>query len=60
VPAGAAELNACMMKNLQRHQAELEALAKRMQAAQATGDSRKLMAMADTLQRIQMAGCRRH
>lgn len=60
VPAGAAELNACMMRNVQRHQAQLEALGKRMQAAQAVGDNRKLMAMADTLQQIQMAGCRRH
>jgi hypothetical protein len=58
--ARAAELNACMVKNVQRHQAELEALGKRMQSAQAAGDNSKLMAMADTMQRIQMAGCQVH
>lgn len=57
VDARAMELNACMVKNVQRHQAELEALGKRMQSAQAAGDNPKLMALADTLQQIQMAGC---
>jgi hypothetical protein len=60
VDARAMELNACMMKNVQRHQTELEALGKRMQSAQAAGDNSKLMALADTLQRIQMAGCQVH
>ena len=60
VPAGAAEMNACLVKNVQRHQAEIGALGKRMQAAQAAGDNSKLMALADTLQRIQLAGCQRH
>jgi hypothetical protein len=55
--ARAMELNACMVKNVQRHQAELEALGKRMQSAQAAGDNSRLMALADTLQQIQMAGC---
>jgi hypothetical protein len=50
-------MSACMMKNLQSHQAELEALGRRMQAAQEKGDTPKLMAMADTMQQIQMAGC---
>jgi hypothetical protein len=45
---------------VQSHQAELEALGKRMQAAQAAGDNPKLMAMADTMQQIQMAGCQPH
>jgi hypothetical protein len=31
-----------------------------MQAAQAAGDNSKLMALADTMQRIQLAGCRPH
>jgi hypothetical protein len=48
----------CMMKNVQGHQAEIEALGKRGEAAQAAGQTDKLMAIADTLQRIQMAGCR--
>jgi hypothetical protein len=60
VNARAAEMNACLVKNVQRHQAELETLGKRMQAAQAAGDNSKLMALADTMQRIQMAGCQPH
>jgi len=55
--AEASAMSDCMMKNMQTHQKELEALGKRMQAAQ--GDTRKLMAMADTAQRIQMAGCQK-
>jgi hypothetical protein len=54
----ASSMNACMMRNTQNHQAELEALGKRAEAAQAAGDTQKLMALADTLQQIQMAGCR--
>jgi hypothetical protein len=56
--AAASSMSDCMTKNAQSHQAELEALGKRAQAAQAAGDTQKLMAIADTLQRIQMAGCR--
>ena len=48
----------CMMKNMQDHEAEIEALGERAEAAQEAGDSQKLMAIADTLQRLQMAGCR--
>lgn len=55
--AAASKMGDCMTKNVQSHQAELEALGKRAQAAQAAGDNGKLMAIADTLQRIQMAGC---
>jgi len=50
-------VNACMTRNLQTHQAELEALGKRAEAAQAAGDTARLMAIADTLQQLQMAGC---
>jgi hypothetical protein len=46
-----------MTRNLQSHQAELEALGKRAEAAQAAGDTERLMAIADTLQQLQMAGC---
>jgi hypothetical protein len=60
VDARTMEMNACLVKNVQRHQKELEALGKRMQAAQAAGDNSKLMAMADTMQRIQLAGCQSH
>ncbi|HET6577538.1 MAG TPA: hypothetical protein VFG66_04410 [Gemmatimonadales bacterium] len=57
-PPAASSMNACMMKNTQNHQAELEAIGKRAEAAQAAGDTQKLMALADSLQQIQMAGCR--
>ena len=50
-------VNACMTRNLQTHQAELEALGKRAEAAQAAGDTERLIAIADTLQQLQMAGC---
>jgi hypothetical protein len=55
--AAASDMGACMSKNIQSHQAEIEALGKRAQAAQAANDTPKLMAIADTVQRIQMAGC---
>ena len=55
--AAAASVSDCMTKNIQTHQAEIEALGKRAEAAQAANDTPKLMAIADTLQRIQMAGC---
>ena len=55
--AAATDMGNCMAKNIQSHQAEVEALGKRAQAAQKAGDNAKLMAIADTMQRIQMAGC---
>ena len=55
--AAASRMGECMAKNMQSHQAEIEALSKRAQAAQKAQDTQKLMALADTLQRIQMAGC---
>ncbi len=54
----ASSMNACMMKNIETHQAELEALGHRAEAAKAAGDTGKMMAIVDTLQQIQMAGCR--
>jgi hypothetical protein len=56
-PAGMAAMNACMSRNTQAHQKELEALAKRAESAQKAGNQAGLMAIADTLQQIQMAGC---
>jgi hypothetical protein len=55
--AQASAMNSCMMKNMQEHQAELEALGKRAQAAQQANDQARILAIADTVQRIQMAGC---
>ena len=51
-------MSECMMKNTEKHQPEIEALAKRAEAAQSAGNQQKLMAIADTLQRLQMGGCR--
>jgi hypothetical protein len=56
--AMASKMGECMSKNMQAHQAEIEALGKRAQAAQKTQDQAALMAIADTMQQIQMAGCR--
>ena len=55
--ARAASMNDCMMKNLEKHQGEIEALGKRAEAAQNAGDNGTLMAIVDTLQRLQMGGC---
>jgi hypothetical protein len=56
--ARAASMSECMMKNMEKHQTEIEALGKRAEAAQNSGNQARLMAIADTLQRLQMAGCR--
>lgn len=59
-PAASAGNNAvgmCMSQNAQKHQKEIEALGQRAQAAQQAGNTAAMMAIADTLQQIQMAGC---
>jgi hypothetical protein len=56
--ATASQMGECMSKNIQAHQAEIEALGKRAQAAQKAQNQAALMAIADTVQRIQTAGCR--
>ena len=55
--AAGSDMNNCMMKNMQSHQTELQALGQRAQAAQKAGDQAAMMAIADTVQQIQMAGC---
>jgi hypothetical protein len=57
VSASAQSMNDCMTKNMMSHQKEMEALGKQAQAAQAAGDNAKMMAIADSMQQIQMAGC---
>jgi hypothetical protein len=47
----------CMSQNAQKHEKEIEALAQRAQAAQQANDMNKLMAIADSIQRLQNAGC---
>jgi hypothetical protein len=47
----------CMAGNAQKHEKEIEALGQRAQAAQQANDMNKLMAIADSIQKLQMAGC---
>jgi hypothetical protein len=47
----------CMAQNAQKHQKEIEALGQRAQAAQQANDMNTLMAISDTIQKIQRAGC---
>ncbi|MGZ8399201.1 MAG: hypothetical protein ACXWWN_09205, partial [Gemmatimonadales bacterium] len=56
--AAASSMSACMVNNIQKHEAKLEALGERLEAAEAADNMPKMMAIADTIQRIQMAGCR--
>jgi hypothetical protein len=58
MPPGAANMSDCMMKNIEKHEAKIEALGKRAEAAQEAGNQQKLMAIADTINRLQMDGCR--
>jgi hypothetical protein len=58
VSAAGSSMNACMVKNIQKHEAKLEALGERLEAAEAADNTPTMMAIADTMQRIQMAGCR--
>jgi hypothetical protein len=55
--AAASSMNSCMMNNVQSHQAQIEALGKRGEAAQKAGNQAAMMAIADTMRQIQMAGC---
>ncbi len=58
MPAGAVDMSECMMKNMEKHEAKIEALGKRAEAAQEAGNQTLLIAIADTLNRLQMGGCR--
>lgn len=57
MPAGAAAMNACVVQNVQAHEAEIKALGDRGEAAKKAGNTAGMMAIADTIMRIQMAGC---
>ena len=57
MPAGATGYNECMVNNVQKHEKEIEALGNRGTAAQNAGNTALMMAIADTIMRIQMAGC---
>jgi hypothetical protein len=56
-PAGATAMNACMVQNIQKHEPELRALGTRAEAAQKAGNTAAMLAIADTLRRLQTAGC---
>ena len=47
----------CMAANAQKHQKEIEGLGERAQAAQQAGDMAKTMAIADSINQLQTAGC---
>jgi hypothetical protein len=57
MPPGMSAMNECMAKNAKKHEKEIVALGERAQAAQEAGDMNKTLAIADTLRRLQMAGC---
>jgi hypothetical protein len=54
---GSSAMSQCMAQNTQKHQREIEGLGQRAQAAQKANDMAAMMAIADTLQQIQLAGC---
>lgn len=56
-PAAVPAVNQCMVNNVQKHEAEIKALGDRGAAAQQAGNTQVMMAIADTIMRIQMAGC---
>jgi hypothetical protein len=55
--AAANKMGTCMAKNMEAHKSEIESLQKQAEAAQKAGDQSKLMAIAQRMQEIQMAGC---
>jgi len=51
------DMSRCMAANAQKHEKEIEALGERAKAAQEAGDMPTTMAIADTINQLQMAGC---
>ena len=58
-PTPGVAVNECLVRNVKAHEREIEALGQRGSAAQQAGNTALMMAIADTIQRIQMAGCSR-
>ena len=50
-------MNACMAKNGKKHEAEIERLGKRVQAAAESGNTQAAMMIADSIRQLQSAGC---
>jgi hypothetical protein len=59
VPTAASMVNQCMMNNIQTHEEQIKALGDRGAAAQQAGNTQLMMAIGDSIMRIQMAGCNR-
>ena len=57
VPSSGNAMSDCMMKNVKKHEAQIQALGERAKAAQEAGDMPLTLAIADTLRQLQMAGC---
>jgi hypothetical protein len=58
-PTAAVSVNECMAANVKKHEAEIRALGDRGSAAQQAGNTALMMAIADSIQQIQFAGCKR-
>ena len=58
-PTAVPAVNQCMMNNVQAHEAKIKALGDRGAAAQQAGNTQLMMAIADSIMQIQMAGCNR-
>jgi hypothetical protein len=59
VQAPGAKANQCIVDNVQKHEKEIQALGERGAAAQEAGNTALMMAISDTLMRLQMGGCSR-
>jgi hypothetical protein len=57
LPAAASAATDCMARNAKKHEAEIQALGERGQAANNAGNTAAMMAIADTINRMTMAGC---
>jgi len=51
------DMSNCMAANAQKHEKQIEALGERAKAAQEAGDMAATMAIADSINQLQMAGC---
>lgn len=49
--------NACIQRNLEKNEKQIQVLAERGAAAQQAGNTNAMIAISDTLQRLQNAGC---
>jgi len=56
-PTAVPAVNQCMVDNVQKNEAKVKALGDRGAAAQQAGNTQLMMAIADSIMQIQMAGC---